>query len=329
MRLNTRMKLKQQPDDFRVEELTDVVPGGDRRVRVLPARQDRVDDARRLAVVRRRWQLDRRRLSYGGLKDRHAVTSQYLTIFRGPRRNLTHERIALTYLGQVPEPYTSAGDLGEPVRRDASRDQPGSRGQRWQPRSRRSWRRSCRITSTTSGSARSGTGGSSSAREMVFGRFEDGAVAGARGTLRVRPGRREAREGDAPAALGRLAGVQGGAAAGARPEPGRLPRSHPTDFKGAVARLRPELQGLVPVGVPELPVEPDARPLAARRDSRRRRSARLRQQLGRVPVPLRVPAELAAAWEALPSSAAVGAAEARPGGGLAADRRRRSWPRRG
>src|SRR5262249_12865725 len=46
-------------------------------------------------------------MSYGGLKDRHAVTSQYLTIFRGPQRNLTHQRLKVTYLGQVAEPFTS------------------------------------------------------------------------------------------------------------------------------------------------------------------------------------------------------------------------------
>src|SRR5262249_7068863 len=48
-----------------------------------------------------------RRLSYGGLKDRHASTLQYLSIFRGPQRNLTHHQIRLEYLGQRPAPYTS------------------------------------------------------------------------------------------------------------------------------------------------------------------------------------------------------------------------------
>ena len=46
-------------------------------------------------------------MSYGGLKDRHAWTWQFLSIFRGPQRNLTHERIAVTYLGQIAEPFTS------------------------------------------------------------------------------------------------------------------------------------------------------------------------------------------------------------------------------
>src|SRR5439155_21930951 len=96
-----KMKLKQTPEDFQVEELTDVVPTGEG-----PFALDRMEkrgwatpDA--LAAVRRRWKIQPNRLSYGGLKDRHALTVQYLTIFRGPSRKLTHHDIHLEYLGQV------------------------------------------------------------------------------------------------------------------------------------------------------------------------------------------------------------------------------------
>src|SRR5436309_1927024 len=100
------MKMKQRPEDFRVEELTDATAG--RAGAFAFYRLDKTGwttpDA--LAAVRRRWQIDHRRLSYGGLKDRHAVTAQYFTIERGPQRNLEHERIAVTYLGQRTEPFT-------------------------------------------------------------------------------------------------------------------------------------------------------------------------------------------------------------------------------
>src|SRR5688572_14856964 len=101
------MKVKQQPGDFRVVELTDVIPGatGDFAFYRLEKTGWTTPDA--LAAVRRRWDVDWRRIGYGGLKDRHAETAQYLTIFRGPRRNLTHERIRVTYLGQITEPYSS------------------------------------------------------------------------------------------------------------------------------------------------------------------------------------------------------------------------------
>src|SRR5262249_2912279 len=60
-----------------------------------------------LAAVRRRWHLEPRRISYGGLKDRHAATVQYLTIYNGPRRKMQHHEILVQYLGQVPARYTS------------------------------------------------------------------------------------------------------------------------------------------------------------------------------------------------------------------------------
>jgi tRNA pseudouridine13 synthase len=102
------MKVKQQPEDFQVEELTDVAPTGSGAFAFyrLTKRGWSTPDA--LAAVRRRWQVEPRRLNYGGLKDRHAVTVQYLTIFHGPRRNLRHQGISVDYLGQLSRPYDSA-----------------------------------------------------------------------------------------------------------------------------------------------------------------------------------------------------------------------------
>jgi tRNA pseudouridine13 synthase len=104
------MKLKQHPEDFQVEELTDVTPSaaGPYALYRLEKRSWTTPDA--LAAVRRRWKLEVRRLSYGGLKDRHAHTVQYLTILRGPQRRLTQQGFSVQYLGQVERPY-SARDL--------------------------------------------------------------------------------------------------------------------------------------------------------------------------------------------------------------------------
>jgi tRNA pseudouridine13 synthase len=100
------MKLKQLPEDFQVEELTNLAVGdGSFAFYRLEKRGWTTPDA--LAAVRRRWKIDLRRLSYGGLKDRHAQTVQYFTIFRGPQRNLTHQEISVRYLGQTDEAYTS------------------------------------------------------------------------------------------------------------------------------------------------------------------------------------------------------------------------------
>src|SRR5262249_42526702 len=99
-------KLKQHPDDFQVEEITSITPSeGPHALYRLEKRGWSTPDA--LAALRRRWRVEVRRLSYGGLKDRHAATVQSLTIFHGPRRTLRHHDISVQYLGQTAAPYTS------------------------------------------------------------------------------------------------------------------------------------------------------------------------------------------------------------------------------
>jgi tRNA pseudouridine13 synthase len=101
------LKLKQQPEDFRVEECTDVAAGeqGPFALYRLEKRGWTTPDA--VGVIRRRWKLDLQRVSYGGLKDRHAHTFQYLTILHGPKRGLSQQSFSLKYLGQVAKPFTS------------------------------------------------------------------------------------------------------------------------------------------------------------------------------------------------------------------------------
>jgi tRNA pseudouridine13 synthase len=101
------MKLKQQPEDFQVEELAEVAPAqqGPHACYRLEKSGWSTPDA--LAIVRRRWRIELRRVSSGGLKDRHAQTVQHFTILRGPQRNLKQPGIAVRYLGQRAEPFTA------------------------------------------------------------------------------------------------------------------------------------------------------------------------------------------------------------------------------
>jgi tRNA pseudouridine13 synthase len=101
------MKLKQQPEDFQVEELTDLVPSGQGPFALYRLEKHGWNTTDAIQVIRRRWQLELGRVSYGGLKDRHALTVQYLTIFHGPRRGLRHHGVRVEFLGHVPAPYTS------------------------------------------------------------------------------------------------------------------------------------------------------------------------------------------------------------------------------
>jgi tRNA pseudouridine13 synthase len=121
------MIVKQNPADFQVEELTDIQTGeGPFSLYRLEKSGWTTPDA--MQVIGRRWQLDGRRLSYGGLKDRHARTVQYFSVFHGPQRRLTHQNLAVTYLGQMAGPFLPEhirANRFQLVLRDVSSDERG------------------------------------------------------------------------------------------------------------------------------------------------------------------------------------------------------------
>jgi len=101
------VKLKRQPEDFQVEELTDFkTSGGPFACYRLSKRSMGTPEV--VDEILRRWRLPRDRVSYGGLKDKHALTTQWVTIFQGPRRDLREQAFEMTYVGQAARPFTPA-----------------------------------------------------------------------------------------------------------------------------------------------------------------------------------------------------------------------------
>lgn len=242
-------KLKQQPEDFQVEELTPLTdsPQGQGLFAFyrLEKRGWTTPDA--LAALRRRWKLEPRRLSYGGLKDRHAHTVQYLTVFHGPQRNLTHHDVHVTYLGQIAAAYSAAAVSANRFRltlRDL--DEPGVAAVRAAVEEVRrdgvpNYFDDQRFGSVAEGSD---SGGEMIGRLLVDGRFEDAlrvALAAPYAHDRAEQKKEKAiltaHWGDWPACKGRLPRGH------ARSLADYLAH-HPGDYRGAVARLRPELRGL-------------------------------------------------------------------------------------
>ena len=291
------MKLKQRPEDFRVEELTAATAGdaGEFALYRLDKTGWTTPDA--LAAVRRRWQIDFRRLSYGGLKDRYAVTSQHFTVWRGPKRNLAHERIAVTYLGQRAEAFTSADILANrfTITLRAMSDDAVSAAT-----AALAEVADCGLPNYFDDQRFGSVGDPPEfvAREMVFGRFESAlklALAAPYEFDRADAKREKQllrdHWGDWPALKAKL--------------PRGHARSlvdylvtHPTDFKGAVARLRPDLQGLYLSAYQSYLWN---RMLAAwfAGNLGPTNLAEVELKLGRVPVPVSVPEEKRAAWESL------------------------------
>jgi tRNA pseudouridine13 synthase len=100
------VKLRRRPEDFRVEELSEFrADGGPFALYRLTKRSLGTPEA--LEAVARRWNVSRRQIGYGGLKDRHAETTQFVTIHRGPRRALRQTNLELEYLGQAARPFAA------------------------------------------------------------------------------------------------------------------------------------------------------------------------------------------------------------------------------
>lgn len=116
------MKLKRLPEDFQVEEIADFpANGGAYALYRLTKKSLGTPEA--LELLGRRWNVARQRISYGGLKDRHAVTRQFVTIRGGQKRNLREKLLEVAYLGQADRPFTSrdiAANRFEIVIRDLS-----------------------------------------------------------------------------------------------------------------------------------------------------------------------------------------------------------------
>lgn len=99
------MKLKCQPDDFQVAELTAFTADGGQYA-LYRLTKSALGTPEAMELLCRQWRLTRQRISYGGLKDKHARTQQYLTVYRGPPRHLPLGRVHVEYLGQASRPFT-------------------------------------------------------------------------------------------------------------------------------------------------------------------------------------------------------------------------------
>ena len=105
--VQSAMKLKQSPDDFFVEERTTLQTSthGDFAFYSLAKSGWTTPDA--LQIIEKNWKIPSHRFSFGGLKDRHAKTVQFLTILNGPQKDFHQQEIHLHYLGQLARGYCS------------------------------------------------------------------------------------------------------------------------------------------------------------------------------------------------------------------------------
>lgn len=100
------MKIRRQRDDFVVDEMSDFRIGKG-PFAVYTLEKSGIGTAEAVAQVVRHWEISRNTISFGGRKDRHAVTRQTVTVRGGPPQDLECEQFSLLYRGQSHREFTA------------------------------------------------------------------------------------------------------------------------------------------------------------------------------------------------------------------------------
>lgn len=101
------MKLRTTPEDFIVTEKTRREPSKG-PFALYELSKESIGTLEAISQVARTWNLAPGQISHAGLKDRHASTSQFLTIKNGPRSGCDSKLWDLQYVGQTTSEMTAA-----------------------------------------------------------------------------------------------------------------------------------------------------------------------------------------------------------------------------
>lgn len=95
--------IKSHPEDFFVKEILDLeISSGPYSYYLL--KKKNVNLFFVLEVISERWKVSRERIGYCGIKDKRAITEQYISIKDGPERNLKGKNFELIFVGKGKKP---------------------------------------------------------------------------------------------------------------------------------------------------------------------------------------------------------------------------------
>lgn len=110
------VKLRRQPEDFHVTELSGVAPLPEGRHGLYRLEKRGLATRDAVRAIQRAWRLPGRAIAYGGLKDRHAVTVQHVSVQGGPPTGLDLPGLRLEYLGRLDRAFGPHDLLGNRFR---------------------------------------------------------------------------------------------------------------------------------------------------------------------------------------------------------------------
>ncbi len=97
-------KIKIAPEDFRVEEVVDIKIKESGNYSYYLLTKKNINTLLAIDLIEKFWKISRNKIGFCGLKDKRAVTTQYISIKNGPEKDLNGPNFKLTYLGKGDAP---------------------------------------------------------------------------------------------------------------------------------------------------------------------------------------------------------------------------------
>ena len=236
------MKLRRLAEDFQVEEQISLAAGNGPFALYKLTKQS-LGMLEAIEAISRRWHLPCQHIAFAGLKDKHALTMQFVTIDRGPQRSIAESSFELKYVGQCERPV-HASDIVANRFAIVARDLAAADLEQATTAIAAVDATACPIISTSSGLARSANRASLSPGPGAWATMSGPCGWPSPTTMPVIPTARTRRKADDPRALGQLAQMPGIAAGVGEPlRLAHLANQH-GDFRLAIGLLRQDLRSL-------------------------------------------------------------------------------------
>lgn len=97
------MQIKAMPEDFIVEEMNTLHFDNKGAYSYYKLKKINTDHNTALQTIANALNINRKYINAAGVKDKHAITTQYLSISQGPKKDFKTENIELTFLGNGKE----------------------------------------------------------------------------------------------------------------------------------------------------------------------------------------------------------------------------------
>jgi len=100
------MKIKEKLEDFIVSEIANIYPENQGEYSLYLLKKFDISTWDALGKIAKKLRISMDSIGYGGLKDKKAIAHQFITVKRGPKKDIKEKNFELIYLGKTSKPMS-------------------------------------------------------------------------------------------------------------------------------------------------------------------------------------------------------------------------------